>query len=357
MSDPILLYGANGYTGGLILRQLLHRGVRPIVAGRNPPALAAIAAPHRLEYRVARLDDSGGLDQILSDVRVALHAAGPFAETSAPMIEACLRNRVHYLDITGELPVFEQLSRRDAEARRCGIMVMPGVGFDVVPSDCLAAHVARRLPGADRLRLAIRGLATATRGSSKTLIQHAGLDLTMRRNGELIRVPPGSVARQFDFGDGPERCVCVPWGDVTAAFFSTGIPNIEVYFDATLMREVLMATSRNFGWLLRLPVWQTWLKTYTEFFPDKPLALQPVAPDMRLVAEASDGQRRFAARLQTPEAYQFTGIVAATITQRVVGGDLEVGFQTPSRVYGPDFILGFDAVTRQDIGEGPHLTA
>ncbi|HVM97214.1 MAG TPA: saccharopine dehydrogenase NADP-binding domain-containing protein [Candidatus Acidoferrales bacterium] len=349
MSDPLLLYGATGYTGGLILGEMLRRGLRPLLSGRNEAALASLASKHGLEYRVARLDDAGQLDRALQGVHVTLHAAGPFAETCLPMLGACLRNRVHYLDITGELPVFEMISQRNGDARRNAIMMMPGVGFDVVPSDCLAAHVARLLPGANRLTLAIRGLSTATRGSTKTLIQHAGLDLTMRRNGELVHVAPGSVVRQFNFGDGPEPCVSVPWGDVTAAYFSTGIPNIEVYFDATPMRQALMATSRYFGWLLRLPVWQTWLKTYTEFFPDEPLALEPTVRPMRLIAEVEDAAgRRVRSLLQTPEAYRFTAVVAARIAQRVLAGDFEAGFQTPSRVYGADFVLGFEGVLRQD---------
>ncbi len=155
-----LLYGATGYTGRLIARMAVQRGLRPTLGGRNPGKVGVLAAELGLESRVAALEDPAAVDAMLSGVTLVLHCAGPFIHTFRPMVEACLRTGTHYLDITGEYPVFEALAARDGEARAAGIMVLPGAGFDVVPSDCLGAHVARRLPGAQRLALALTGLGS-----------------------------------------------------------------------------------------------------------------------------------------------------------------------------------------------------
>src|SRR6185295_5073039 len=167
-----MIYGATGYTGRLITRRACALGLRPVLAGRHDGKLAALAAATGLEHRVAHLDDPDALARALDEIAVVVHAAGPFSATARPMVDACLRAGTHYLDIAGEIPVIEALARRDADARARGIMVMPGTGFDVVPSDCLAAHVARRLPGATRLFLGLTGLEFATRGSAKTLVEH-----------------------------------------------------------------------------------------------------------------------------------------------------------------------------------------
>src|SRR5205823_3031807 len=112
------------------------------------------------------------MDDCLREVQVVLHCAGPFSRTAKPMADGCLRNRVHYLDITGEIGVFESLAARDGEAKSAGVMLMPGVGFDVVPSDCLAAHLNRRLPSATKLTLAIQGQSRLSRGTLTTMLEN-----------------------------------------------------------------------------------------------------------------------------------------------------------------------------------------
>src|SRR4051794_18424495 len=136
-----LLYGAYGYTGELITRFAAERGLKPILAGRSKEKTAEIAERFGFEYRVFGLDETVMLDAVLEEVDVVLHCAGPFSLTSRPMVEACIRNRKHYTDITGEIAVFEACAARDKQARDAGVMLMPGVGFDVAPSDCLALHL------------------------------------------------------------------------------------------------------------------------------------------------------------------------------------------------------------------------
>ncbi|MEO8605452.1 MAG: saccharopine dehydrogenase NADP-binding domain-containing protein [bacterium] len=349
-ADPLLIYGAAGFTGRLLVERALQLGLRPVLSGRDAAKLAALAAPLGLEYRAAALADATQLDAALAGMRVVLHAAGPFSHTAAPMVAACLRAAAHYLDVTGEVPVIEALAQRHAAARQRGLMLMPGTGFDVVPSDCLAAHVARRLPTARSLALGLTGLAFATRGSAAALAEHAGIGVNVRRGGVITPVPPGSLRRRFDFGSGARDCCNVSWGDVAAAYYTTGIPDIAVYFEATPTLEAMLLANRFLGWMLRSPPWQVWLKAHAALLPEGPTAAERAPRNMVLVAEASDASgRTVRSRLCTPEAYTFTAQVAPVIAQRVLRGDFEPGFQTPGRVYGADFVLQFAGVTREDL--------
>ena len=243
----LLIYGSTGYTGRLIVAEALARGLRPTLAGRSADAVRAQAQSLGLEWRAARIDDPAGLGAALSGAAVVLHCAGPFAHTWRAMSDACLRSGAHYLDITGEIAVFEGLASRDAEARAAGIMLLPGVGFDVVPSDCLAAHLARRLPSAVRLTLAFRSLGGTSRGTRMTMIEKLGSPGAIRRNGKIVPVPQAWRTRRIDFGDGKLRdATTIPWGDVSTAFHSTGIPNIEVYVS---MRPALRRAAIVSRWL------------------------------------------------------------------------------------------------------------
>jgi short subunit dehydrogenase-like uncharacterized protein len=350
MSDPLLIYGATGYTGRCITAAAVALGLRPILCGRAAPKLKAFAEPLGLDFRVAALTEPHQLAAALGGVKVVLHAAGPFSSTSRPMIDACLRAGTHYLDITGEIPVIEALVRRDTEARAQRIMIMPAVGFDVVPSDCLAAHVARRLPTASRLAIGLSGLRFATRGSAKTLAEHVGYGVLVRRDGLITAVAPGAWSRRFDYGAGPRESLTISWGDVSTAFYTTGIPNIEVYFEATPMLRAMLMASRYLGGILNTAPWQMWLKTCAEMLPEGQREEERAASAMAIVVEADDGARRRAsARLRTPEAYSFTGVTAAAIAQRVLNNDIEVGFQTPARLYGADFVLALAGVHREDL--------
>jgi short subunit dehydrogenase-like uncharacterized protein len=247
-----LLYGANGYTGDLIARRAVAIGLRPVLAGRTSQAVARLADELGLEHRVARVDDAATLDAAIGDTALVLNCAGPFSRTASAVASACIRRRAHYLDITGEIGVFESLVARDAEAERAGVMLLPGIGFDVVPSDCLAAHVARRLPSATQLTIAIQGSTKMSRGTALTSLEGfaAGRGSgAVRRDGRIVRVPPAWKTRIVDFGAGPVRVTTMPWGDVATALHSTGIPNVEVYM---AIPAALRRVMRYIGILLQL---------------------------------------------------------------------------------------------------------
>jgi short subunit dehydrogenase-like uncharacterized protein len=347
----LLIYGSTGYTGRLIVAEALARGLRPVLAGRSADAVCAQAEPLGLEWRVADLDHAGALDEALAGATVVLHCAGPFARTWRAMSDACLRVRAHYLDITGEIAVFEGLAARNSEARAAGIMLLPGVGFDVVPSDCLAAHLARRVPGAVRLSLAFLALGGASRGTLSTMVENLGAPGAVRRNGKIVAVLQAWRTRRIDFGDGTQRdATTIPWGDISTAFHSTGIPDIEVFMSMRPAIRRAMIASRWLGPVLRSGIVRRTLAARVRRGPAGPsdAARERGVSLLWGEAVAADG-RRAEARLRGASGYTLTAQTAVHLAAKALGGNAPAGFQTPSRAYGADLILEIPGVTRTDV--------
>lgn len=350
MAKTFLIYGSYGYTGELVLDLAVRAGRRPVLGGRSAEALARQAQAHELEFRVFDLGDPDAVAAQLAGTHAVLNCAGPFHRTAEPMVQACLRAGVHYLDITGEIAVFELLASQDAAARRAKVMLLPGCGFDVVPTDCLAAHLKARLPDATDLVLAFQGLGSASRGTATTAIESMMRAGAVRRDGAIASVPPAWKTREIDFGNGSVETVTIPWGDVSTAYYSTGIGNIEVYMalPPALIRQMRLA--RYVGWLLALPPVQAYLKSGIRAGPAGPSA-QTRARTHSLVwgQVANAAGRRATSRLRTPNGYTLTAMTALAAVERVLAGEFKPGFQTPSKAFGKDFIMEFEGVAREDI--------
>lgn len=346
----ILLYGANGYTGALVARRAAARGVplALILAGRRAEALAPLAAELGFEQRAFALDRPDELDRALAGVKVVLSCAGPFTHTAKPLVDACLRAKAHYLDITGEVAVFQMLWARDAEARAAGVMLLPGAGFDVVPSDCLAAHLAARLPSATHLRLAFRA-GGMSRGTALTAVEGMGQGGLVRRDGALVRVPVAHATIDVDLGDGPVTAVSIPWGDVFTAHVTTGIPNIEVYVAVPWLTRTMLRAARLLGPVLANESLRRFVSARVRARSAGPSESRRLAGQSRLWGEArDDAGHQVVSRLQTPDAYELTASLALELAERALAGDAPPGYQTPARAYGKDFVLGFPGVSRQD---------
>ena len=349
MTDRIVMYGATGYTGQLTARFAAEQGLDLLLSGRNPDKLRKVAEPLGFDHRAVDLGDAAGLDDLLTGASVVLHIAGPFSATSRPMADACLRAGAHYLDITGEIDVFEALAARDAEAKDRGVMLMPGVGFDVVPTDCLAAHLKSRLEDAHELRLYIAGLGSASRGTMKTAVESLGLGTRVRKDGKIVAVKNPSRAT-VDFGDGEKRCLGVGWGDVSTAFHTTGIPNIEVLFQANAQLENGARMSRYFGWLMQTSFVQKRLKASIDRRPAGPSDEKRARSFTRILGEARNPSgQEVRSLLQTPEGYTLTALTALEIVKRTQSGEAQAGFQTPGGLFGGDFVLAFEGCERQDL--------
>jgi short subunit dehydrogenase-like uncharacterized protein len=352
MADRLLIYGANGYTGTLIARLAAQKKLEPILAGRDREAVARLASSLRFAHRAFALTDPAAVDEGLEGIAAVLHCAGPFSLTADPMVEACLRRHVHYLDITGELTVFESHAAKDAQARAAGVMLLSGAGLDIVPSDCLAAHLKSRLPGATHLTLGLDAAPSISRGTVKTMIEsfHRGV---VRENGRLVSVPAGLRTRTIDMGRGLVRGTAVPWGDVSTAYYSTGIPNIEVYVSTPPGTAAVSWLMRRLAWLLDLRPVQSLLKAGARLRPAGPTEAQRRSGSTHVWGEAHDGRRAVTSRLRAPEGYTLTAHTALEIATRVLRGDVKPGFQTPSSAYGADLILAVPGCTRSDEPESP----
>jgi short subunit dehydrogenase-like uncharacterized protein len=346
MANRFLIYGANGYTGELITRFAAERGMTPILAGRNAIAVEELAKKHHLEYRVFSLDETARLDAALHEVDLVLHCAGPFSITSRPMVEACLRNKKHYTDITGEIAVFEAAARLDEEAKAAGVMLMPGVGFDVVPSDCLARHLKDRLPSATHLSLAFYGMGRLSHGTQATMTMNVGSGGAVRKDGKIMSVPAAWKTREIDFGEVTKTGVTIPWGDVATAFYSTGIPNIEVFTVVPPSNLKMMKASRYLGWLLAMKPFQDYLQS--KIPAGGPSDEERAKGKTLLWGEATDlNGNKVTSRMQGPEGYTMTALAALNITQKILSGNFTPGYQTPAKAYGADLVLEIDGVTRQ----------
>lgn len=349
MAGRFLIYGANGYTARLTARMAVERGMRPVLAGRNPDKFADLAKELGLETRAFALDDSRGV-QGLADMELVLHCAGPFAHTYRQMADLCLASRTHYLDITGELEVFEGLAAMGASAERAGVMLLPGVGFDVVPSDCLAAHLKRRLPSATRLALGFQGLGRLSRGTATTMVESLPKGGAVRRGGNIVPVPAGYKTRLIDFGRGPVTAVTIPWGDVSTAYHTTGIGDIEVYSVFPSPMRKMMVVARYFGWLLGSKPVQSFLKGRVQAQPPGPTDAERERGLSLLWGEVTDDKGgRCESRLRGPEGYTLTALTSLAVVERVLAGKHQAGFQTPAKLYGPDLVMEIGGVTREDI--------
>ncbi len=340
--DSWMLYGANGYTGRLIAEVAERRGIKPILAGRNREAIEAMAKEHDMPYRVFPLDE---MKDNLESVSAVLLAAGPFLNTSAVVAKACLRASIHYLDITGEIGVFEALFRLDDKAKSAGSVVMPGVGFDVVPSDCLAASLAAALPGATELELAFSG-GSFSKGTIKTVVTGLGEGGAIRENGKIKKVPLGFHSKEIPFADKSRYCTTIPWGDVSTAYRSTGIGNIRVYSGSSPSRARQMKAIGYAAPIFRNKFVQKQLFKLIDAKVTGPDANERASRVTELWGQVTDAQgMSVQGTLTVGEGYSLTAECAVESVERVCG--LEPGFQTPSTAFGADFITEFDGCSMQ----------
>ncbi len=346
MAATFLLYGATGYTGELIARAAVQRGLQPILAGRSEHTLAPLATELKLDYRLFSLDDPTALDAALNDITTVLNCAGPFTFTASRLAQACIRTQTHYLDLAGEVPEFQTLATLDTQAQEAGVMLLPGVGFGIVPSDCLALHLKARLPSANTLSLAFHAIGGVSRGTLLTTLKdlpHLGV---IRSEGKLLPTRAGSETRLIDFGQGALSAVTNPWrGDIFTAYYSAGIQNIKAYTVFPGALRVLMSVSGLLKGILSSPGFQAFLKRQTQKQPAGPSAQERAKGRTVLWGEVTDAQgQKAVSRLIGPEAYDFTATTALTVVERVLQEDSQPGFHTPAQIFGADFVVGMPDV-------------
>jgi short subunit dehydrogenase-like uncharacterized protein len=351
--QKILIYGSYGYTGKLIVHQAAREGLSVILAGRDEKQLGIQAKEFGFEYRAFGLEETHALGTAVNEVDAVLHCAGPFSLTFQAMIRACLENGKHYVDISGEIEEFEALAKMDGQARKAGVMILPGGGFDVVPSDCLALYLKKKLPSATKLELNIMSVGSGiSRGTARSGIENMHRQGRIRRDGKIVRVPGAWRVKQVDFGRGPKRVVSMGWGDVSTAYYSTHIPNIEAYMAFPPLMIKLMYLTRFVGPLLYIRPMKNFLKwAVGKAIPPGPSSERNRTGLALFIGEVTDGSRTMRAKLRTPEAYHLTALTSVEIMKRILSSGYEAGFQTAGKMYGEDFILQFPGVEREDLKE------
>ncbi|CEK10769.1 saccharopine dehydrogenase family protein [Legionella hackeliae] len=333
-----LIYGANGYTGRLIAKEAKLRGLNPILAGRNEHSIKALAEELGFKSCIFELSDLQNITEQLADIKLILNCAGPFSSTAKPLIKACIHSKTHYLDITGEISVFEYAHSKNELAEEENIILCPGVGFDVIPTDCVAAKLKQILPDANYLALGFDSDSGMSAGTAKTAVEGLALGGRARINGQIKRVPLAWKSRRIDFGRGERLATTIPWGDVSTAFYTTGIPNIEVYIPISPKRLSMLKKLNYIRWFLGL----RWIQNYI-----KSKAAQQRGPDTKQLqnqltyvwGEAKNAQGNSQTiRIKTANGYALTVKCSLTVVEHLLNTQLKGGYKTPSQIMGIDFI-------------------
>lgn len=340
-----LIYGANGYTGKLIVELAARKGLKPVLAGRTESKVRPLAEKLGLNYLIFGLDNHDQLVNYLTNFPLVLHCAGPFSKTAQPMVEACLQAKTHYLDITGEIEVFELIKKYHQRAVENNIILMPGVGFDVVPTDCVAKYLHTQMPNATKLELAFTSLySTISHGTMTTVLEGLGKSGFVRKNGVIISQPTGYKGIEVDFGTVKQFAISIPWGDVSTAYHTTGIPNIETYLGGVpKMMYRLMKLQWIYNFILKTSFVKNLLQNYVDKNIDGPTEKQRQNGKSLIWGRVSNAKGEIIeGRLETAETYRLTAEIALIITQKVIDIQQVAGYQTPAGLFGHELILGVE---------------
>jgi short subunit dehydrogenase-like uncharacterized protein len=233
---PIAVYGATGYTGALVVKELVAAGADFVVGGRNRERLERTSAElgGGAPIRVASVDDDASLRALVDGVDVLINCAGPFTHAGEPVVRAAVQAGVHYVDSTGEQPfirtVFERYGPPAAER---GIALVPACGFDYVPGDCIARITARGREPLDELVLAydVRGFGM-TRGTLRSgLEMMKGGSAVEYRDGDWRPAPGGVVRASFEFPEPIGRVPVSPYpaGEPVTVPRHTDVRNVRAH--------------------------------------------------------------------------------------------------------------------------------
>lgn len=335
-----LIYGATGYTGKLVVEEALKRGLTPVVAGRSETKLKEIVSDNGLECRIFDLSQRVVIAEQLKDIDVVLNCAGPFSATAKAMMAACLHSNTHYLDITGEIDVFQHAKQLGSSATKAGIVICPGVGFDVIPTDCVAATLKDVLPDATSLWLGFSTRSGLSPGTAKTSVEGLAAGGKIRRKGRIINVPLAYKTRQIDYGDGLLNAVTIPWGDVATAYYSTGIPNIEVYIP---LPEDKIKQLRQLNKIRPMLAWK-WVQRIIKNRIAKKvrgprLTKRESTPSLVWGEVINEQGEVKTARLTTANGYSLTATGSVGIVEYLLNSeDAIAGYKTASLLMGANYV-------------------
>lgn len=340
MTTSWIIYGANGYTGELIAREAVKQGLTPTLAGRSLEKVQPLAQELGLNATSFTLDSSAAITKAIQGHSLVLNCAGPFSATAEPMMQACIKAGAHYLDITGEIAVFELAQQLSEQAKAANIVLCPGVGFDVIPTDCVAAALKEALPDATHLALGFDSRSGFSPGTAKTSVEGLAQGGKVRINGKIQTVPLAYKVREIDFGDGEKSAMTIPWGDVSTAYHSTGIPNVEVYLPGS-PRFIRSAKRANLiRPVLKIGFIQNLIKNRIAKTVKGPDEAQRAKMPTYVWGEATNAKGETkTARIKTANGYSLTIVGALTVAQHLLQHAPETGgAYTPSLLMGKTLV-------------------
>lgn len=353
LDHSFLLYGANGYTGELIARYAAAFGLQPILAGRNKQALEKLGAELSLPIRVFALDHQSAIQQALQEVSVVVNAAGPYDFTAKQLVEACIAEGRHYLDLNGDAMIYDMIRTYDKAARDKGVMLLPGAGYDVVPTDCLALWLKQQMPDASSLKIAFAILNSAlSRGTAINTVLKLGLPGLSRIDGKLVEEPVGKRGMYVQFPGQKKKIftMSLPWGDLSTAYVSTGIPNIETYININKAAWFFLKGQAAYNWLLKTKLVRGIANAIVKSQSPGPDQATRDKTNTLIWAQVTNPKgNTLTAHMVVPEAYTLTALTALLITKKVLNKDFKAGYQTPATAYGTELIMEIEGVERRII--------
>lgn len=319
----LLIYGATGYTGTMICQEAARRGISFEIAGRSEDKLAALSAQLNVPYHVFQVNDRSGWEIALKGKTALLNIAGPFSETAELAMEACIFFKVHYFDITAEVDIYRLAESKDEEAKAAGIMLLSGAGL-FASYDPLVLHTVKRVKNPVALRAAFKYSGGFTPGSIASSANIVNAGILVRKGGEIKKLTT-SVPAAFDFGNGLEECFPTPLGGVVLSYKSTGIPDIEEYFQMALPaasgETATVGIDNNIG-------------TGAAKEESSKIVVEVTAEDGEILRSM----------IEMPAGYMPTVTSSMEIVSRALSGQYKIGFQSPASAYGEELLSALQNV-------------
>lgn len=341
--NKLMIYGATGYSAQLILEELLVRKIKPVLAGRNEPRTKEIAVKYGCEFRIFDLRSDDKIDEALGDVHTLINCAGPFRMTAKELMEACVRTKTNYLDITGEIPVMHLAFSMHKQAKKAGIVIMPSVGFDIIPTDCLAKRLSEKMPDAVNLKLGlVNKRGKISRGTWLTTLEFLKGTGRVRRNGVLIESPIGEYTVNVKLNNFSFSGLSIPWGDVYSSYISTRIPNVEVYLAMPWLAVKLRKLLTFFLKILRIGFVKNFVAHLIRKNLTGPSKKEREATKTYVWGKVENAKGETLEEVyQMMEGYNLTGVGAAECAVRLLNNAVSPGYYTPSLAFGSEFMDQF----------------
>lgn len=355
----VTVFGATGYTGRLVVAELVRRGAKPLVAGRNESKLAALAQEHGgLPTMTADVTQPQSLGAVAARSRVLINCAGPFVDLGEPVVDAAIQAGSHYLDTTGEQPFVRAVQERDRAARERGVAVVPAHAFEIALADCGAALLSRGYRDIASLEVVYATRFRASQGTKRSALKVLGAEGRCFEGGDLVVEPPARHRRRLELPEG--------WGEVVAVSF----PGAEIVtiprHTRTRSVRVYLALPRIAGLMVPwvVPLVRGLARTPVSGLVQRALGSDTSGPAPEVRARARflifleirgvrAGQARVDKMILTGrDPYGITACLAAAAALRMCEPGYDArGVLTPAQAFDPEAVLqdasAFDVVAKR----------